>query len=144
MWFKEMTGPNTSFDANGQSVPIYLLEIHGEIRWEIWIWIRISGLIITPNSAALSASNGIERNQKTAEWKGGGRGGRQERRKKEGRGEESGDQSWVWDYVCSDNILHPTHPHRELLPFRLSVSRPRSVNPFSTVHAPPSPPPPST
>lgn len=30
-------------------------------------------------------------------------------RKKEPEGEESRDQSLVWDYVCSDNILHLTH-----------------------------------
>lgn len=48
---------------------------------------------------------------------GGGGGGGGRRWREEGRGErkkgvreeESRDQSIVWDYVCSDNILHPTH-----------------------------------
>ncbi|CAB1443500.1 unnamed protein product [Pleuronectes platessa] len=48
---------------------------------------------------------------------GGGVGGRGVR-KKEARREESGDQSRVWDYVCSDNILHRAHPHGDVLPFR--------------------------
>lgn len=43
---------------------------------------------------------------------GGGGGERRkavEKERKEPEGEESRDQSLVWDYVCSDNILHLTH-----------------------------------
>lgn len=106
--------PITSSDGNGQANPVSSLEIRGKIRCEIWIWTRISGLIIILHPAASSALSDIQWNQKKSGLRGGG-GGRRWReegrgeRKKGVREEESRDQSIVWDYVCSDNILHPTH-----------------------------------
>lgn len=98
----------------------FLVRIHGKIRCEIWIWIRISELIITPHPAALSAPSNIQWNQKTPGWEEEEK-GRKEEGKKEKKGAKSQEINPWFGITCAQ-ITSSTPPTPKEIWF-LNVSR---------------------